>query len=100
MLAHKTVEEVRRLLVDTSLSQRQIARLVHVSHGTVQAIASGKRPDRPHGRQGQPLVAPCGPWRRCRGCGARVRMPCLACILRRAAARRRKDENDEAPDQP
>ena len=100
MLAHETVKEVRRLLIQTSLSQRQIARLVHVSRGTVQAIASGKRPDRPHGRQGQPLVAPCGPWRRCRGCGARVRMPCLACILRRAVARRRENNAGEAPGLP
>ena len=97
MLAHETVEEVRRLLAQTPLSQRQIARLVHVSRGTVHAIARGKRRDRPDCLQCKMLPHPRGPLRRCRSCGARVRVPCLACSVRGAAARCRENPGGEAP---
>jgi len=45
MLSPAEVEEVRRLLAEGRLSQRQIARLTGISRGTVGAIAQGKRRD-------------------------------------------------------
>ena len=78
MLNPALVDAIRRLLAD-GLSQRQIARQCHVSRGTVQAIAAGKRRDRmPEDDPG--LFS--GPIGRCPTCGARVYLPCLACRVR------------------
>lgn len=85
MIPAGVVEEVRRLLAQGRLSQRQIAKRTGVSRGTVAAIASGRRhtsgsrtplpPEAPPG--GYPRGKPV----RCPGCGALVQMPCLACWL-------------------
>jgi transcriptional regulator with XRE-family HTH domain len=87
MLTLKVVEEVKRLLDEKCHSQRRIAQILHVSRGTVQAIASGKRGI--HGREtdeqtelGEPTSV------RCPGCGARVYLPCVLCKAR--AYRNRK----------
>jgi hypothetical protein len=93
MIAENMITEVRRLLAEKSLSQREIAKRTGVSRGTVSAVASGKRRNGP-----RPLRSSdeCGGFRpptgmptRCRGCGALTQMPCLACYIRaRNAARR------------
>ncbi|MGQ9576125.1 MAG: helix-turn-helix domain-containing protein [Thermoguttaceae bacterium] len=77
------VAEIRRLLAEGKLSQRQIARKTGVSRGTVNAIARGKRQDRirRHEPDGQ-FAPPSGPLRRCPGCGGMVQMPCLLCHVR------------------
>jgi hypothetical protein len=85
MLASGTVDEIRRLLGQGELSQRAIARVVGVSRGTVNAIACGRRPERAADPplpddQWPPLE---GPAVRCPTCGGMVRMPCLACRVRR-----------------
>ncbi len=84
MLAPGLVAEVRRLLKENRLSQRNIARTTGVSRGTVNAIARGIRPDYPArpGRYRGDFVPPTGPLRRCLGCGGLVQMPCLVCYLR------------------
>ncbi len=84
MIAPAVVEEIRRLLGEGRLSQRRIAREVGVSRGTVNAIAQGKRPDRPARplRRVGEVVVPAGPVRRCPECGAMVYTPCLACQVR------------------
>lgn len=85
MIAPEVVSEVRSLLTKGGLSRRHIARYVGVSRGTVQAIASGKRPDystrRPRDRYD--MIFPSGPPRRCPTCGGMVQMPCLLCHVRR-----------------
>jgi hypothetical protein len=96
MLAPETVREIRRLLVYSQLSQRQIARLVNVSQGTVSAIARGRRSIRSASARQEPLPLPRGPVARCPGCGARVRMPCLACSIRRSADRRDRSPSGDA----
>mgnify|MGYP001316407961 CR=1 FL=1 len=77
MIAQAMVDEIRKLLGTGGLSQRQIAKRLGVSRGTVNAIALGKRPD--YGDRGRDVGGfpmPSGPLRRCPGCGGMVRMPC------------------------
>lgn len=83
MIAPYLVDEVKRLLNEGSLSQREIARKTGVSRGTVNAIALGKRPEPRRLRTAaDEFLAPAGPPRRCPGCGGLVRMPCLLCRVR------------------
>jgi hypothetical protein len=90
MLAMSIVHEIARLLFEGELSQRQIARRLGVSRGTVQAIASGRR-----GLHGK---APAGdhsvsygssPAMRCPRCGYRIHVPCLVCRSRQHRERQR-----------
>jgi hypothetical protein len=93
MIAPEIVEEIRCLLRGRELSQRDIARRLGVSHGSVNAIALGKRRDgrRPNGHpQAADVPAPVGPPRRCPICGGMVLMPCVACAVRALRARRRR----------
>lgn len=84
MIATTVVEEIRRMLREGSLSQRQIASHIGVSRGTVNAIALGKRNDNSARRSstGEDFIPPTGLPIRCPGCGARVQMPCLLCYIR------------------
>jgi hypothetical protein len=92
MISPSRAEEVRRLLCGGKLSQRAIARLTGVSRGTVQAVAEERR--RP-GSGSQTLGSrdgispPTGLPVRCPGCGAKVRMPCLACFIHKTKSHRR-----------
>jgi len=90
MIATTVVEEVRRMLREGRLSQRNIALRVGISRGTVNAIALDRRPDRPRRspRGGDDFIPPAGLPRRCPDCGGIVQMPCLLCYLR---ARRRRE---------
>jgi transcriptional regulator with XRE-family HTH domain len=92
MIAPSIVKEVRRLLTETALSQRKIARLTGVSRGTVGAIASGKRPDYDSLRRtaDDDFPEPTGPPRRCSGCGGMVHMPCRVCYTRNAKTNKPK----------
>lgn len=88
MIATTLVNEVRGMLRNGRLSQRQIARQVGLSRGTVNAIAQGKRLD-PSGRrrpEDAGFTPPIGRYVRCPGCGGLAQMPCLLCHL--LAARR------------
>ena len=84
MIAPETVAEIRRLLGEDRLSQREIARRTGVCRGSVGAIASGRRPDyesQPDPPDDGP-EEPAGPPARCPGCGAKVYMPCVLCHVR------------------
>jgi transcriptional regulator with XRE-family HTH domain len=84
MLTPATVLEVHRLLKIGALSQRQIARSLGISRGTVYAISRGKRVVRtPSPGIDRRLVRPLGEVRRCPTCGGMVQMPCLLCEVRR-----------------
>jgi DNA-binding XRE family transcriptional regulator len=84
MLAPTTVTEIRRLLNEGRLSQRNIARTLGISRGIVHAIASGKRRDRVSLAQTvEESVVPSGLPKRCPTCGGMVHMPCLLCRVRR-----------------
>ena len=72
------VAAVRKLLRRGKLSQRRIAKLLGIAHGSVQAIAAGT--------WGRPV-----PWRRrrlktpehCSGCGGKIiQKPCVLCLVR------------------
>jgi len=83
MIDDDVVCEIRRLLGERRISQRDIARRIGVSRGTVNAIARGRRVGRPRTeRPGAGFIAPSGRPVRCPGRGALVQMPCLACQLR------------------
>lgn len=92
MIAPSIVGEIRDLLAKGELSQREIARRLEISRGTVNAIALGRRPDHssPRRRGLSDFIPPAGVPMRCPICGSKVQMPCLACqvraIKRRAAA--------------
>ncbi|MGA2032918.1 MAG: helix-turn-helix transcriptional regulator [Thermoguttaceae bacterium] len=90
MIATPIVEEIRGLLAEGRLSQRKIAQRLGISRGTVNAIAQGKRADRPsdqdwHGGFPYPAGVP----QRCPGCGGLVQMPCLLCHIRALKGKRR-----------
>jgi transcriptional regulator with XRE-family HTH domain len=85
MIASETVAEVRRLLGEGKHSQREIARLMGISRGSISAIASGRRPDYESlGQAEQEEWQPDGPPARCPGCGGMVYLPCLLCRVREA----------------
>jgi hypothetical protein len=69
-------------LDEGTLSQRNIARRIGFSRGTVHAIARGKRPDYPGGAGPSDFLPLPRPPQRCPGCGGMVRMPCLLCYIR------------------
>lgn len=84
MIAVSKVDEIRQLLAEGRLSQRQIAKATGISRATVGAIAAGKRPD--YSLRQRPRDAledePLGPLARCGGCGGLVHMPCRLCRIR------------------
>jgi hypothetical protein len=82
MLSPAKVEEVRRLLARGNVSQRKIARLLDVSRGSVNAIASGKRPDYPVKEPDEDDLRCWLPPVRCSGCGGMVYAPCRLCRVR------------------
>jgi Helix-turn-helix len=96
MLSPAKVEEVRRLLVRGNVSQRQIAKLLGVSRGSVNAIASGKRPDYPVRELDEDDIRCWLPPVRCNGCGGMVYAPCRLCRLRAEGQLkvRGKNQND------
>jgi hypothetical protein len=86
MLSPAKVSEIRRLLARGNISQRQVARELGISRGTVDAVASGKRPDYPVRiveEDYECLLPPV----RCRGCGGMVHGPCRLCRMRALKAR-------------
>ena len=87
MLTDQQVGEVQQLL-KRGLSQREIARQLKISKGSVGAIAHGRRRiDPPQPLQLAPPAA--GRVARCGDCGVLVELPCVACQARRYANRRK-----------
>ena len=82
MIAPLVVREIRRLLTESRLSQRMVARITGVSRGTIGRIANGSRPDYPECNEAAEWPEPCGPPQRCPSCGGMVYMPCRLCALR------------------
>ena len=96
MLEHRLVLQIVLLLSQKKYSQRQIAKMMGVSRGTVNAIARGKRQFTPKKAEldENKIPLPRGEPCRCPLCGAMVRMPCLACTLRRIAKKRKRNSED------
>ena len=82
MLSSAMVEEIRRLLVEGKLSQREISQQLRVSRGTVTSVALNRRHERPEPEDETQLHA--GPPTRCRTCGGLVYLPCVLCRAREA----------------
>ena len=84
MLSTAIVLEIRRLLDEGRLSQRQIAEKLGAGRSTVQAIANGRRDL--HGRESLPSVQSLCELEaiptRCTKCGGMVFKPCLLCRAR------------------
>ena len=79
MIDNTIIQKIQILLKQGKLSQRQIAKHIGVSRGTVQAVAKGKRTLTTD--KAVAWVAPTGQPKRCPQCGGHVRMPCLACQI-------------------
>ena len=96
MLEHHLVLQIILLLNEKKYSQREIAKMMGISRGTVNAIARGRRKLLPRKTELKEKKTPLprGEPRRCPHCGAMVRMPCLACTLRRIAKKRKRKSED------
>jgi len=84
MISAAIVHEVKHLLAQGSLSQREIAHIAGIGRSTVANIAAGRwvdRADRPAAGE-VPFPRPSGPPTRCPTCGGRVYLPCLLCHVR------------------
>ena len=106
MIDHTVIEEIRRLLRGKQYSQRTIALRLGVSRGTVNSIATGRRPDYAQWQKAGEndvdeidFILPTGLPRRCPQCGARVMMPCLACHVRALTARGKVNRQRVIPPQ-
>lgn len=83
MLKDEIVIQARELL-GQGLSRRQVALRLNVSHGTICAIARGRR--RVAAPEPEPAIfTGIG---RCPTCGMRVELPCVACRAQRYLERR------------
>ncbi len=88
MLAPYVIAEIRRLLAEDRISQRQIAQQMGVSRNTVFAIAADRRPERDGRCLDETLdELPSGPPQRCADCGGLVLQPCRLCRVRQLAQR-------------
>jgi hypothetical protein len=94
MITPATVHEVQRWLARGTLSHREIARTLGISHATVDAIALGRRPnERIEERdQNRPPV-------RCRQCGGLVQPPCRLCRIRNWRDRRQRGDSRHSTEQ-
>jgi hypothetical protein len=88
MISQQVIDEARQLLLEGQLSQRCIAERLHISRGTVNALAIGRRGA--YGRE--TATAPPRQVRstRCPGCGGLVYLPCVLCRTRRFIAERQQ----------
>lgn len=82
MIANETINEVKRLLHDTALSNRKIAARMGVSRGFVDGVANGKITERKERKQEEDALEQTGPKQRCPTCGGMVFMPCRLCHVR------------------
>lgn len=90
MLALGLEREVERLLDSKRLSERQIAKRLGISRGTVRSVAKVQRPTRTTcKKKGFSFFSDETPPARCKSCGAIVFMPCLLCHVRTLARHRR-----------
>ncbi len=85
MLKPQVVLSILFLLKEKKFSQRKVAKMLGISRGTVGAIARGTRKLTRYlsAQEDAKVVSPQGPPRRCPLCGAKTKMPCLACQLRK-----------------
>ena len=99
MISQTDYERIKKLLRDSTLSQRAIGYKVGVSRGTVLNIANEKVP-RSYEKPPAIISSFTGKCERCPHCGVLVRMPCLACLIEeqgeaRAKARRKERSRSE-----
>ena len=87
MVDPQLVVEVKRKL-EQGLKQRQIARDLPISRGTIGRIANGTRPDYEAAERYELEAGASGPPVRCPECGAKVVItPCRACKIHQVLKR-------------
>jgi hypothetical protein len=89
MIPPDVVSAVCRLLIETKLSQREIARRTGISRGSVRAIASSRQFENATCRPTEEIdwERPVGSPERCPDCGGLIFPPCILCATRKALAR-------------
>lgn len=80
MLSNTLVEEIRRLLAEGKLSQREISKQLQVSRGTITSVSMNRRREREP--RDDDTEVDHGPPARCPSCGGLVYMPCRLCRVR------------------
>ncbi|RIK82707.1 MAG: hypothetical protein DCC68_05585 [Planctomycetota bacterium] len=84
MLSEAREKQIRMLLTEGKLSQREVSELTGTSRATVNAIARGRRSvSLQSGNDTAACFAPKQRPRRCPGCGGMVYLPCHLCRIRR-----------------
>ena len=83
MVPQGKIDQVRRLLAEGLYSQRDVARILKISRGTVGAIASGGRGDYRVVSFKAGAIRTDLPPVRCPGCGGWVYVPCHLCRIRK-----------------
>ena len=90
MIPPSIIAEAKRLLAEGQ-TQREVARLLGISRGTIGAVLKGRRPNYAD-REDESRIDPNALKSRCGGCGALCVQPCLACrdreLLKKAVGRR------------
>ena len=83
MIKNDIIRKILHLVKQGKMSQRQIAKRLGVSRGTVQAVAQGRRSEHIPAAIASAVtwIVPSGKPKRCPDCGSCVKMPCLACQL-------------------
>jgi len=100
MLALGLVNEIKRLIETKGLSQRQIAKRLGISRGTVSDVAKGRR--RTHTKNAdadRSVFSNESELTRCPSCGGKVYMPCLLCQIRSLKQQQRATGEPRQPSQ-
>ena len=91
MLQEELVRKIRELLLAGEYSQRAISRMTGASRVVIHRIATGKRKERQERPKEEWEEDWSGkPYERCPSCGCLVRLPCLACIIRKLSEKNAK----------
>jgi transcriptional regulator with XRE-family HTH domain len=94
MLSVAREVRIRALLAEGELSQRSIARMMHVSRAVISAIAAGTRQVSFHSGEDTAAFFSCSERpQRCPGCGGLVYLPCHLCRVRNYVAVREKERS-------
>lgn len=80
LISNAVIAQVRELIVEGKLSQREICKRLNVSRGTVTAVSMNRLQEREPSDDEEESER--GSIERCKGCRGLVEMPCRLCRVR------------------